>query len=191
MSVKTANNKTCAQCGAGFHRPPSKAGARFCGMACVLAYRATQLRGKPVPQFLDPLAREKWLVALRTPERRRRMSELLTGRARATDKTRRGSAWHYKALHFTVKSPAGVSYRVDNLSEFVRSHVVLFDPADVVDRSRTRATYACRATVGLRSLRSRVGTRLSWKGWTLAFGCQDELGRVAMNVEEAKRYANN
>ena len=29
----------------------------------------------------------------------------------------------------------------------------------------------------LRSLRVRVATRLSWKGWTLTFGCDDELGR--------------
>jgi len=188
MKTTKPDNNTCEQCGAGFYRPPSRSVGRFCGWECVLAYRATVLKGRPVPQFFDPGVEGKRLEGVRSPERRARMREIQTGRTRTSEMTRRGSARHGRAIHFTVKSPAGVSYVVDNLAEFVRSHAALFDPADVVDRSRTRATYACRATVGLRSLQSRVGTRLSWKGWTLAFGCKDELRPVAVGVEV---YANN
>jgi hypothetical protein len=144
-----------------------------------------------VPHFLDPLVREKRLRGLRAPERVERMRELMIGRPRASELTRRGSVRHYKALHFSVKSPAGLTYQVDNLSEFVRSHPHLFDPADVINRSRMRASYQCRATQGLRKLRAVAGTRLSWKGWTLTFGCQDELGRQAVSEEAIRVYENN
>jgi hypothetical protein len=175
----------CADCGRVEVRTPFAAGKYLRCAECGAAYRAARLKGKPLPHVVDPLVREKWLEAVRTPEYRERIREVMTGREMATEITRRGSARHFKALHFTVRTPAGVPYRVDNLAEFVRSHPHLFDPADVVDRSRVRASYQSRATAGLAKLRAVVGTRLSWKGWTLAFGCQDELGRRAMAVGEA------
>lgn len=166
----------CQDCGRVEVRRGGKARYVRCGQ-CGAAYRAARLRGKPLPHVIDPTVREKWLIAQRTPERRQQMSELMTGREMTTEKTRRGSVRHFKALHFCVRSPAGVVYRVDNLSEFVRSNPQLFDPADVVNRSPHPASYQSRASAGLRKLQAVVGTRLSWKGWTLTFGWQDEIGR--------------
>ena len=123
------------------------------------------------------------MQALRTPEHRERMREMVTGREMQTEITRRGSPRHFKALHLTLRTPAGVPYRVDNLCEFVRSHPHLFDPADVVNRSRMRASYQSRATAGLGKLQTASGRALSWKGWTLTFGCTDELGRRALSAE--------
>ena len=122
-----------------------------------------------VPHVVDPLVHRKWLEAVQSPQHRERLSKRLTGQVKDTDLTRRNSPRHARALHLTVRSPAGVPYLVDNLSAFVRAHPELFDPEDVVNRSRKRASYQSRATAGLRKLRAIVGTRLSWKGWTLAY----------------------
>lgn len=186
----------CRDCGRVEQRLPNVARRYLRCAECGAAYRAARLKGKPLPHVVDPVARENWLKALQAPEHRERISAQMMGRVMATDLTRRGSARHFKALHFTVRTPAGVPYRVDNLSEFVRSHPHLFDPADVVNRSRMRASYQSRATAGLRRLQAVVGTRLSWKGWTLTFGCADELGRRAVSGVEARvegthSYENN
>jgi hypothetical protein len=138
---------------------------------------------------LDPVARERWLNVQRAPERRERLRKFMTGRVLETEKTRSGSARHCKALHFAVKSPAGVTYRVDNLCEFVRSHRELFLPEDTVNLLRGRGGYSSHASRGLAKLQTVVGTRLTWKGWTLAFGCRDELARQALSVEEAREHA--
>jgi hypothetical protein len=181
----------CKDCGRTEVRTPYEAGRRLRCADCGAAYRAARLKGQPLPHTVDPLVRERWLGSLQTPEHRRQMSELMTGRVMATEKTRRGSARHFKALHFTVRSPRGVTYRVDNLAEFVRSNPQLFEPADVVNRSRKRRSYQSRASAGLRKLRAVVGTRLSWKGWTLTFGCRDELGRVEMSSEALRNDESN
>ncbi len=181
----------CKDCGRVEMRTPNEA-RRFqrCG-ECGAAYRATRLKGQPLPSVTDPVARENWLKALRAPEHRERMREMVTGREMQTEITRRGSARHFKALHFTVRTPAGVPYQVDNLCEFVRSHQHLFDPADVVGYRRQSSSYQSRATVGLGRLQAASGKVLSWKGWTLTFGCRDELGRQAMSPEAIRVYENN
>jgi hypothetical protein len=172
-------------------RVPSEAQHERC-WACAVAYNAARLREKSLVQRLDPVALAKWLEGQRSPERRERLRQVLTGRAKATEKTRRGSARHCRALHCTVRTPAGVPHRVDNLSEFVRTHPDLFAPEDVVNQLRGRAGYQSRATRGLARLQSESDTRLSWKGWTVTFGCQDELGRQALSGEEVIRpYGNN
>ena len=180
----------CKDCGRVELRVPSEAQHERC-WACAMAYNAAKLREKPLVQRLDPLALAKWLEWQRSPERRERLREVMTGRAKATEKTRRGSARHCRALHCTVRTPAGVPHRVDNLSEFVRTHPDLFDPEDVVNRLRGRAGYQSRATRGLARLQSESDTRLSWKGWTVTFGCADELGRQAVRPEAIRVHENN
>ena len=181
----------CRDCGRVELRAPSHAKAnKRCG-ECGAAYQLVRRKGLPLPPAVDPVAREKWLQALRTPEHRERMREMVTGREMLTEITRRGSPRHFKALHFTVRTPAGVPYQVDNLCEFIRSHAHLFDPADVVNRSRHRSSYQSRATVGLGKLQTASGRSLSWKGWTLTFGCADELGRQAVSPEAIRVYENN
>jgi hypothetical protein len=167
----------CCDCGRVELRRPSLAQRYLRCAACGAAHRVERQKGKPLPCMGDPASREKWLKALQSPEHRERQSEILSGRVKQTELTRRGSPRHAMALHFRVRSPAGVTYQVDNLSEFVRSNPGLFDPEDVVNRYQKPASYASRATNGLRKLRAVVGTRLSWKGWTLALGCDDELWR--------------
>ena len=181
----------CKDCGRVEMRRPNEV-RRFlrCG-ECGAAYRAARLKGQPLPSVTDPVAREKWLKAMRAPEYRERLRELVTGRLMLTEITRRGSPRHFKALHFTVRTPAGVPYPVDNLCEFVRSHSHLFDAADVVNRSRHRSSYQSRATVGLGKLQAATRTALSWKGWTLTFGYRDELGRQAVSAEAIRFYENN
>ena len=181
----------CRDCGRVELRVRSVALRERC-WACAVAHLSAELKARPLLQRLDPVAQERWLEAQRSPERREQLRKRMTGRVMHTEKTRRGSARHCRALHFTVKSPAGVSYRVDNLAEFVRTHSDLFLPEDVKNGMSGRAGYHSRATRGLGSLRVVVGTKLSWKGWTLAFGCLDELGRQALGAEEAVRpYGNN
>ena len=181
----------CKDCGRVELRKPSLAQHERC-WKCAVAHRTAGMKAKPLMHRLDPVARENWLKGQRAPERRERVREWMTGRVMETEKTRRGSARHCKALHFTVRTPAGVPYQVDNLCEFVRTHPDLFDPEDLRNYLRDRAGYQSRATEGLRKLRAVAGTRLSWKGWTLTFGCQDELGRQALGAEEAIRpYGNN
>ena len=190
LALRRRVEHRCRDCGRVQLRIASDAKRYLRCAECGAAYRAARLRGRPLPHVTDPVARERWLRTMRSPEHRECLSEALTGHLKGTEKTRRGSARHIRALHFWVKTPAGVPYQVDNLSEFVRSHLELFDPEDVVNRSRVRASYQSRATAGLGKLQAVVGTRLSWKGWTLAFGCRDELGRQALSVEEARVHAS-
>ena len=175
----------CRDCGREEMRTPGAA-RRYqrCG-PCGAAYRGELSRGRPLAHVVDPVVRERWLRSQRSPERRERVSRMLTGRARVTELTRRDSPRHAMALHIAVKSPAGVTYLVDNVAAFVRSHPELFDREDVVDRSPRAGSYRSRAAAGLRTLQSVAATRLSWKGWTLAFGCRDELGRRPLAAGDA------
>lgn len=181
----------CRDCGREEMRTPGEARRHERCAACGAAYRGEQLKRRPMAHVVDPVVRERWLRSQRSPERRERISQIQTGRARMTELTRRDSPRHAMALHIAVKSPAGVTYRVDNVSAFVRGHAELFAPEDVVDRRRGDGGYWSRAAAGLRRLQCVAHTRLSWKGWTLTFGCQDELGRQAVSTEEIQSYGNN
>jgi hypothetical protein len=167
----------CADCGNVMLVTPSYVKAHTLCKKCAFVRTKTRYAGKPMLHVTNPDVREAWLRAITSKECRAKISNRLIGRIADTEITRKNSPKHCMALHFSVRSPAGVTYRVDNLCAFVRNNPDLFDAADVVNRSRTRSSYASRATSGLRHLQSRVGTRLSWKGWTLTFGIRDELNR--------------
>ena len=181
----------CRDCGREEMRKPSVARSHERCEACGAAFRGEQLKRRPLAHVVDPVVRERWLRSQRSPERRERIRQRQTGRARVTELTRLDSPRHAAALHIAVKSPAGVTYLVDNVAAFVRGHPELFAPEDVVNRRPPGTGYKSRASCGLCRLQSVAGTRLSWKGWTLTFGCQDELGRQAVNAEAIRVYENN
>lgn len=175
----------CRDCGCEEMRPPWEARRYERCRPCAAVYLGAQLRERRPPHLTDPVAWERWLKGQQAPERRERMRELMTGREQVTELTRRGSPRHFRALHITVRSPAGVPYRVDNVAAFVRGHPELFSPEDVVSRDPRPGWYRSRAAAGLRRLQSASGTAGSWKGWTLTFGCQDELGRRPLAAGDA------
>lgn len=70
------------------------------------------------------------------------------------------------AISGILRSPDNVTYRFQNMTQFVRDHLDLFAPEDVVWYGKHLGH--CRALKGLLMLTARGNnTRGSWHGWTL------------------------
>ena len=113
---------------------------------------------------------DKWKASLQTKENRERVSKAMLGVPKTTDKCRRLSPRHAKAIDMMVRSPSGTLHHVLNTRAFVSQNENLFSPDDVIWRiaKQPHKSIYCRASNGLASLHRNVNTRLSWKGWTLA-----------------------
>lgn len=160
---------TCSDCGVTRSLPPSLAKHKRC-LACASVINTAALNEQRVGT-----KRKKWLKALRASVPQVR--EKLIGRKLMTPLTMRNSKQHHSAKHFTVCSPAGVRYQVDNICAFVQNNSHLFDTEDVKNRSKTK-TYQSRASVGIGSLCKRSANVGSWKGWVLSYGERDRLNRA-------------
>jgi hypothetical protein len=187
--------KTCQHCGSVFSVTVEQKARKFCSHACKVKSqtkarpvacpgcgvvkvraladphvycfkcghknRAAERVGQPVTHGPE------WLASVKSKARREKLSKSRNGWVCKTALTKKGSPHHPKAADFFVRSPSNVVYWVRNIAEFVRRNPGLFHPDDIVNNSKKRATYSCKATAGLCSLIRTVETRGSWKGWQL------------------------
>ena len=160
--------KKCVVCGGEFHTDSTTRRKITCSIECFgkLTSERNKKAGTNPIQYRDE---SKWLASLQTEENRLRNSKLHLGAVRSSPLAKRFAKTHWRASHFWVKSPLGDIYKVDNVRGFVNSNTELFFPEDVVwvQQGKYR-NLSCRASNGLSSLVKKVGTRNSWKGWTLA-----------------------
>ncbi len=71
---------------------------------------------------------------------------------------------HIFAADFALRDPEGEVWTGRNIIDFVRAHLELFDPADLVWKAGH-----CRASKGLSKLRpTLVAPKPGWKEWTWA-----------------------
>lgn len=110
----------------------------------------------------------KWRESMSSLSVRQKRRVARLGKRLESPKLRRGSPDHVRARWFMVRSPARQIYQVANVTEFVRTHLSLFLPNDVINLVTRPAAFVCRATNGLCSLVRKKGRAAgSWKGWTL------------------------
>lgn len=91
---------------------------------------------------------------------------LATAKAKASPKAGRFES-NTKAKTWTLKSPDNKTYTFTNLMHFVRTNPHLFDPDDVVWRTKSNGVEWCRASSGLALLAKRKKAPTRWKGWRL------------------------
>lgn len=132
-----------------------------------------------------------WLASVQSEAHRQKVSHKHLG-VRQNGESRRFNPRHFKAVEMFVRSPANVVYYVQNIRKFVAEHACLFEPDDVLWRKLPSGLPAgCRAANGLASLNKRIGTRLSWKGWTRVSNREgrdrfDVIGRNCVLSESPK-----
>ncbi len=169
IKLEEPHQYICQNCGNTFESSenPGK-GRQFCSLKCF----GVTLKGRPQPQLMTEEARRKnreavmhsipkMAAALRRPK---------------TNPLNSKGPMHYRARHFEVMSPDRKIYKVDNVSNFVRTHTELFLPEDTSWKSRPPAGESCNAVHGLLTLVApgydykykRPRCRGTWKGWQLA-----------------------
>jgi hypothetical protein len=118
----------------------------------------------------------------RDPDAAQRAARTMRGRAQRAERTRKGQT-HHHSRRAQLKSPDGKLFQVINITDFVRSHLELFAPEDIVWKRLTKksnphglGSERCRASHGLLQLfcTNPKHRRSSWKGWTTT---EEEVGR--------------
>lgn len=160
------NKKSCLNCGCTFETTWKTRKRKTCSSSCAHALHGKQQRerGHNPIKYRD---KSKWLTAVQSEENRRTVSEANLGKIRSTEKSKRHSPLHTRAVECFLRSPKNVVYYVRNITRFVHEKPELFPPETLNWKStkRYKSSISCAASHGLASV-SR-GHRTSWHGWQL------------------------
>jgi len=187
-----ADHFPCPRCGVKFYRKKSDAHHHCKKCVREILSERNKAFGITPRSVANEHTEEKRVAVLRSKEHRELLSRVFTGVPKKTDALRKYSTRHWKSHDVFFRSPVNKMYHAVNIEAFVHAHQNLFEPEDVEMRynKKTGLPTDCKASCGLRSLCKKVGTRGSWKGWTLV-GMREGRERfdlLGRNFQDSEPY---